>query len=390
MKILWFPRLQFDIDKFHITTWREMCKELKHLDNDVRIAIGGPYDKDVFDKDYIPVPIIRVKFLRILSFWICGFFQFIIQYLIFKPDLVILNQLTTWFSLPLIFLPKRWRALIVVDSRSPLYNQYVAKPGLRDVVFKIYTRLSYLYCKHCLDGITVITSYYRKKICQDLKIAPSFVGVWTSGVDVARFSPDKYVGNVRPSFLEGKFVVMQHGQLSYNRGLIETVKALAKMEGVCLVLVGGVIKNDTVEDEILKLSKLFHLEERVYIIPPVPHEDIPRYISYCDCAIMAYPDIDYWNYNNPIKLLEYLAMGKVVIATDMWTFREVLGDKRCGYYIKENSPECIVDAIKYCFNNRGLLQEWGKEGIDIANERYTWRKQAKNLLDFAAMVKSKR
>ena len=58
-------------------------------------------------------------------------------------------------------------------------------------------------------------------------------------------------------------------------------------------------------------------------------------------------------------------MGKVVISTDMWTFREVMGNKNCAYYLKDNSPECIAEAINICYQNRDLMEEWGKEGIGI-------------------------
>jgi len=97
---------------------------------------------------------------------------------------------------------------------------------------------------------------------------------------------------------------------------------------------------------------------------------------------MAYPDIEYWNNNNPIKLLEYLAMGKVVICTNMWTFRDVIDNKKCGYYIPDNQPKTIANAINACYENRKLLDEWGKEGIEIIKKRFTWNKQAERLYKF--------
>ncbi|HDH52987.1 MAG TPA: glycosyltransferase [Nitrospirae bacterium] len=127
------------------------------------------------------------------------------------------------------------------------------------------------------------------------------------------------------------------------------------------------------------------------MLPPVPYSEIPEYISYCDCAIMAYPDIEYWNLNNPIKLLEYLAMGNVVICTDMWTFNDVMGNEKCACYVKDDSPQTIAEAINYCYNNKNLLREWGKTGTEIVREKYTWEKEAGNLLDFIeCLMKQKR
>ena len=392
MKILWFPRLQFDIDKLHITTWREMCSEIKNFGHDVEIAIAGRQNnEEIFKGKYICIPIIKIKFFRILSFWITGFLKFLITYFKLKPNVVILDLFTIWFSLPLIFIPPKKRSLIIVDNRTPFYNSTSQKSTIQDNFFKFYTRLSYLYCKYFLNGMTVITSYYKQNVSKDFKFVFSAVGVWGSGVDIEKFSPQKHRNKDIPFFLKNKFVLMQHGGISYNRGLFETVEAMSMIdrEDVCLVLIGTAIAGSKAKDDILLLIKKLNLEKNVYILPPVPHAEIPKYISYCDCAIMAYPNIEYWNNNNPIKLLEYLAMGKVLICPDMWTFRDVIGDKKCGYYVKDNSPESIAKAINDCYQNRESLKEWGKEGIEVIKERYTWHKQAKNLLDFIEHLKFK-
>ena len=380
MKILWFPRLQFDIDKLHITTWREMCRELEESwQCEVRIAIAGPRSDDVFNKGYIPVFIIRKKFLRVLTFWIFGFAKFIYHYLIFKPDVVILDVFTVWFSMPFAILPGR-KTLIIVDNRAPFYNIQPHKPTLNDRIMEFYTKVSYGYCKRFLDGMTVITDYYKQYVCDRFGFKPSFIGVWGSGADIAMFSPDKASGRRRPDFLRDKFVLMQHGEIGYNRGALETVEAVARVNNkdIALIFIGdGRAKN-----EILEKVKVLGLEKRVYFLNAVPYPEVPLYISYCDCAIMAYPDIEYWNNNNPIKLLEYLAMGKPVICSDIWTFRNVAGNSKCLYYIRKNDPETIAEAINHCYENRGSLKEWGRQGIEIVKQGFTWHKQSGNLLSF--------
>ncbi|WP_295103073.1 glycosyltransferase family 4 protein [uncultured Candidatus Kuenenia sp.] len=393
MKILWFPRLQFDIDKLHITTWREMCKEIKNLGHYVEIAIAGKQNnEEIFTGKYISIPIIRIKFFRSLSFWINGFLKFIISYHKFNPDIVILNLYTIWFSLLLMFLPQKKRPLIIVDNRTPFYNSASDDTiKINDRIMRSFTRLCYWYCRKFLDGMTVITEHYKQQVCKDFKFDVSAIGVWGSGVDIERFSPLKYTNKDAPFFLKDKFVLMQHGGITYNRGLLETVEALSMIEreDVCLVLIGTAIAGSKAKDDILQLIKKFKLEKNVFVLPPVPHAEIPMYISYCDCAIMAYPNIEYWNNNNPIKLLEYLAMGKVVMCTDMWTFRKVAGNKNCAYYLKDNSPESIAQAINVCYQNRESLQEWGKEGIEVIKENYTWRKQAQRLLDFIVKLQQR-
>ncbi|MBI2471499.1 MAG: glycosyltransferase [Planctomycetes bacterium] len=384
MKILWFPRLQFDIDTLHITTWREMCRELElNCGCTVKIAIAGKPNSNIIDRSHIRVFIIRKKVFRVLSFLFFGYVKFLYHYFKFRPQAVILDIFSIWFSIPFsILLPTR--SLFIVDNRTPFYNSTSKDSTIKDRGMKIYTKLSYWYCKVFLDGMTVITDFYKQQVCQDFKFTSTNIGVWGSGVDIDRFSPQKFKDNFKPTFFRDKFVLMQHGEISYNRGLFETVEALAMLsrKDICLVLIGNAVTGSKAKDDILRLIKKLNLEKNVFILPPVPHAEIPKHISYCDCAIMAYPNIGYWNNNNPIKLIEYLAMGKVVICTDMWTFRNVIGNKKCGYFIKDNSYESIAKAINYCYENRKYIEEWGKEGIEIVKEGYTWNKQAKRLLDF--------
>lgn len=378
MKILWFPRLQFDTDKLHITTWREMCNALEKNGASVKIAVAGKEIDENWNRPYIKVPIIRIKFLRIISFWICGYFKFILNFLMYKPDVVILDIVSIWFSLPFVLFPKR-RCLFIVDNRTPLYDLEFYKQ-IEDRIMEWYTKLSFRYCRYFLDGMTVINNYYKNQVCKDFNFKPGEIGVWGSGVNVEMFSPEKYKQNKRPSFLKGKFVLMHHGGLGSRRGLLETIEAvsLLKNKDIVFVLIGDIEPGFEIMQKISQLG----LENRVYVLKPVPFYEIPSYISYCDCAIMVYPDIEYWKNNSPIKLIEYFSMRKVVICTDVWTFRDVAGDKKCVRYIRNNNPRLIADAINYCYEHRESLEQWGKEGEEIVKGKYTWRKQSENLIGF--------
>ncbi len=386
MKLLWFPRLQTDIDKLHITTWREMCRELENKGVEIKIAIAGYDENSVFDRHYIRIAVIKKKFFRMFSFLIDGYIKFIINYFKFKPDVIILDVHSIWFSIPFAMFNNKKKRVFIVDNRTPFYNLISHESTLRDRMMKIYTILCYWYCKRFLNGMTVITEHYKQQICKDFLFDPSIVGVWGSGVDADKFSKK---GNFnKPSFLKGKFVLMQHGEISYNRGLFETVEAMSIVDNkdICLVLIGNAVGNSKAKDDILKLIKELNLEKNVYVLPPVSHSEIPAYIDYCDCAVMAYPNIEYWNNNCPIKLLEYLSMEKVVICANIWTFRHVMDNEKCAYYLKNNNTETIAEAINYCYKNIELLGEWGKDGIEIVKEKYTWRMQAENLLKFIVLL----
>jgi glycosyltransferase involved in cell wall biosynthesis len=391
MKLLWFPRFQPDIEIF-TPNWREMYKVLTSMGHTVYLALAGRPRPGTFDYPYIHVPIFRIKYLRILSFWVSGFINFVIRYFMFAPDVVLLDIFTVWFGIIPFLFPGTKRCTIILDNRSPFYNSTCGESTLRNRLFRAYTRIAYIFCVLIDGAITTITDHYRESLIRDYRVSPKRIGVWTSGVNKDRFDSRLYVKNGHCFPWKGKFVVIQHGEISYNRGIFESIEAvsLVKDSKIALLIVGSAINNAEIDAKLDELIQTLKLSDSVYRISAVPHEEVPRYINSADCAIMAYPRIQYWNNNNPLKLLEYLAMGKVVICTDMWTFRDVCGTRKCAHYIKDNDPKTIARAIVWCYQNRVMLKQWGGEGIDIVKERFTWQRQAQNLLDFIESVKPKK
>jgi glycosyltransferase involved in cell wall biosynthesis len=147
------------------------------------------------------------------------------------------------------------------------------------------------------------------------------------------------------------------------------------------LLIGDSVNSNT-KDELRNHAERLGVSRNLIFKPRMPYNEIPGYIMQSDCAIMAYPNIEYWNNNNPIKLLEYMSLGKVIICTDMWTFRDVLKNSNSACYIKDNDPSTIANAIRYCYENRFKLKLWGKEGFEIVKNRFTWKKQAEELVNF--------
>jgi glycosyltransferase involved in cell wall biosynthesis len=367
-----------------------MCKALENMGHVVKIAVAGSREdvERYFGGRAVRIFLIKKKFLRIFCLWTFGYIKFLWSYFVFKPELIILDIYTFLFSAPFVFFSKT-APVFIVDNKTPYYGKMPGEVRLEDRIMRVYTSICYKYTKRFLNGITVITDYYKERLCEKFQFNPDNVGVWSSGVNLELFSPEKYKHHARLSFLEGKFVLMQHGEISYNRGLFELIEAIGKVNkpDICLVLVGKALGSGGVKEQLVSLAEKLKLKDKIYILPPVSHEQIPAYISYCDCAVMAYPNIEYWNNNSPVKMFEYLAMGKVIICTDMPAFRSVMGDKKCACYIKDNASQTLAEAIRYCYENKSFLREWGETGIGIVRADYTYDKQVKHLMSFIEKIK---
>jgi len=305
------------------------------------------------------------------------------DFIVIEPDITILSGILGRFVS--IFRKTKF----VLDIRSIP----VETVGFRGFQKKLWFNASVLTAKKLFDGITIITPLMKKEVCSKFDIDPSKVGVWTSGVSIELFDPENCISDgkelKRKLGLARKFVVFYHGFFSFGRGLTETIEAMKivrrKHTNVVFFLLGTGFNVDMLSVLIRKEN----LQENVIIHNPVDQSEVPKFIGMCDICIVPLPDNPFWRFQSPLKLLEYLAMEKVVILTDIPAHRAVVGKAKCGIYISAAKPMEIAKAIEYCYFNKENLEEWGAVGRRIVTEEYTWKKVAGDLENYLISIDDK-
>lgn len=375
MKILWFPRLQQDTDRLHLVTWREMARALEARGHVVCVAVAGLPRADT-PPGWIRLPLLRIRGLRLAGFWLAGAPSFLWHWLRFRPDLVILDVHSAVFGFPLAVWPRR--SVWLLDQRTPIEHTSVRRGRLRAAFDRALTGLAVGLARRWFDGLTVITESFRANVAECFGVPAERIGVWGSGVDPERFAPAAPPAP-RPPDLRGRFLIVQHGELSTNRGLLETARALAEpgLENAALLLLG----QGPAREAILRTARECGVEDRVRILPAVPHADVPGWLAACDCAVMAYPADDYWNRNHPIKFAEFLAMGKVVVCTPLAVVREAGEGAPFLEVIPDHRPESIAAGIRRCMDDPDLAAR-GRAGNAHVRANGSWGAQADRLLEF--------
>ena len=304
-------------------------------------------------------------------------------------DYFIVEPGTSLIGLVLAPFLRLMHAKIVLDIRTtPFETRTDFREQLRGLLFRISVRIA----RQRFQGITILTRLMKMQVCSEFDLPPSFVGVWTSGVSDSMFNPrsaraaDKHLR--REFGLEKKFVVFHHGVLGKVRaeGLINTIKAFAilrdRFDDLVLFLLG---EGDGVSI-LERITKENGLTDAVMFHPRVDYVEVPDFIAMSDIAIVPLPNTANWRFQNPLKLLEYLAMEKVVIVTDIPAHREVIGKSQSGIYIQSTDPEEIAVAITLAHDNRDKLGDWGKAGRRIVEDTYTWGRVARNLDEYLSTI----
>jgi glycosyltransferase involved in cell wall biosynthesis len=376
-RIAWISFLIFDI-LFHKTSRIEMLKRLSKMGYDCKLFGVVSQRKLELESSGIELQWVPLRYVPGLAPLLFAIFLFlflpfyIIKYnfniIVTEPGVSILGFI--W----VLFFSRIKRFKVVLDVRSTP----VEVRGTSGLLETIFFRFSVVFARRFFDGVTIITESMKKEICREFSFDPGRVGVWTSGVSVELFDPETNSDSgakIRKKFgLNGKFVVFYHGNFGILRGLVDCVKCVYKMKFTYVVLF--LLGSGKALPEIREAIEKGNLEDRVILHEPVSYLDVPKYIAMCDIAIVPLPALPDWRNQCPLKLLEYLSMGKCVILTDIPAHREVVGDSKCGIYLSSSNENSIAEGIEYAYVHREVLKKLGSLGREIVKNKYTWDKVA--------------
>ncbi len=386
--ITWLSYLIVDI---HLHTTRAL-EIMKHMQEQgyLNTLIATRSAKNIqYGNDYRHVTLIPIRYKPVISsivFSITALLYLPLHMLVSKPNYVIVSpDISVISTIPCVLLAKLSKTKFVLDIRSTP----VDFPGLSGLFRKLVFHVSVLIAKNLFNGFTIITSHMRDEVCTSYRMNPNKVGIWTSGVCPNLFDPKKYAisGNKlkHELNLEGKFIVFYHGYLSDSRGITMAGEAIGllkqKYPDIVLFLLGS--------PRYSALDRLLHregLHENVIIHAPVAYKDVPKFVNFSDICIVPLPDLPIWRFQSPLKLLEYLAMEKTVIVSNIHAHSEVVGTETCGIYLQSVDPPEIAKSIVYAYSNKDKLANWGKSGRAIVQKNYTWQRIAENLESYLRSI----
>jgi len=144
---------------------------------------------------------------------------------------------------------------------------------------------------------------------------PNNVSIIPAGVDLVEFNPSVSGSAIRLAHGVGEddTLLFFMGHLYSFSGLREVAEALRSFETSHLKLM--IVGDGGIYSELLKISAESDLRDKMIMVGKVPFSEVPQYLAAADiCLLSAYRNETMENIV-PIKIYEYLAMGKPVIAT---------------------------------------------------------------------------
>lgn len=185
-----------------------------------------------------------------------------------------------------------------------------------------------------------------------------------------------------------RFTVGFVGSLRPWHGVEHLVEAAAiarsAVPGLHLLIVGDGPQREPLE----ALAAARGLTDRVTFAGAVSHDDVPTYVAGMDVAVAPYPALDHF-YFSPLKVLEYMAAGRPVVASDLGQIRELLTDDVSGCLVPPGNPQALAGALVRLAGDADLRLRLGAKARDVAASGHDWRDVARRILDLAGVTASK-
>jgi glycosyltransferase involved in cell wall biosynthesis len=130
-------------------------------------------------------------------------------------------------------------------------------------------------------------------------------------------------------------------------------------------------------------------EKNIHFFGHVNYKEIPNILSKYEVALMPYlsrvsgrhKNLNLANNMSPLKMFDYLASGKIILATNLKVYGHILKNNYNAILVDENKIDDWIFWIKKIFKNPDKFSNLKKNSF-ITAKKYTWTNRGKKIKKF--------
>jgi glycosyltransferase involved in cell wall biosynthesis len=226
------------------------------------------------------------------------------------------------------------------------------------------------------DKVVVVSSALKTAILDHYNIPSDRIAVVHNGTNLELMRPWPQEECRQALRLPANaFVVVFVGTLHPWQGISPLLTAIAQLSrtngrDVHLVVAGTSRDQRRYEAE----ASTKGLTGRAHFVGAVEYERVPQVISAADVAVAPGDPSQSTDYRirSPLKIYEYLACGRPVVAGDLDSIRELLTEHHVGFLVRPGSVTDLVSAIDALRNDPGLTARMGMNARHVAEQFLSW------------------
>ena len=228
--------------------------------------------------------------------------------------------------------------------------------------------------RHGRTGMTLLSENFRRLVVITHALASDFRSAFPElPPDAIVVAPDAASpSGVSPAVENDRFRAGYVGHLYPGKGM-ETIAEIApRLPEVRFDVVGG-----APEDLAAWRQRTAHVEN-IHFEGYVPHREVGRHIASFDLALAPFGcrveagarEISRWF--SPLKIFEYMAQARPIVAADLPVLRDVLEHGRNAWLVPPEDSEAWVDAVQTLRDDPVLRERLGRTALEDFELQYTW------------------
>ncbi|MCK5320164.1 glycosyltransferase [Candidatus Parcubacteria bacterium] len=384
MKLLYIVNARIPTEKAHGYQICKMCEEFSAAG--VEVELWAPTRENLIKKNtfdfYNLKENFKIKYIKSFDF---------IKYdkLLLKKS-VYLQSL--WFFLKLAF--KKFDKNILVYTRNPELVWLFNLRGVKTVYechdwFGKKKKIALMCLRKC--GYIITTNNYIKKefvkrgFEKNILVSPNGVNLEIFNIDISKKEAIKKldINEGLRRKISNKKILLYTGSfrtMGVDKGIDEILQALKKLnnKNIFFVAVGGNEKDIAYYEN---FAKDIGVAERCEFINRRAQTDLALWQKASDILLMPFPDKAHYRYfMTPLKIFEYMAACRSIIASNLPSIREILNNKNCVFCAPGDFGD-LAKKIEFIFE----YEDFGKKISRQAREdikRYTWKNRTRQIINF--------
>jgi glycosyltransferase involved in cell wall biosynthesis len=267
----------------------------------------------------------------------------------------------------------------ILETNALHYQE--AHTDRQTIAFSGVARSLERWAYHKCDLIVAVSKPLRDLIEKEAGVSGDKILIVPNGVDAGCFQPGQHA----PVRFFDEPTVGFVGTLSNWQSLDDLLRATVALnrsgDRMGVVLVG----DGQVRTSMESLARDLRVEDLVRFAGRVDASRIPALISGFDiCFSGQRPPSIGQMYHSPLKLYEYLAMGKPVVASAYDDARAVVEEGVTGFLYDPLREGDLERALRSALNARGRWVEMGRVARERVVGEHTWTHRARQVLDAVA------
>lgn len=239
-------------------------------------------------------------------------------------------------------------------------------------------RVSWLVKKGNVDGLIVITNKLKEVYIKE-GVPAGKILVAPDGVDLRMFEANASREEAKSELgiPSGKKVISYVGHLYDWKGphiLALSTKHLP--DNYISYFIGGMRGDLAQFKEFIRRNEI----SNAVIVGYVPPSVVPKYLAASDVLVLPNIEKGLSHYTSPLKLFEYMAAKRPVVASDLPSIREVLNEKN-AVLVEPGNPKALAEGIQKVIQEKEFAGEISEQANrDV--QQYSWEKRAEKILEF--------